>query len=160
VSAFSTAWAAAERSCFDYFQSVLQTIEGVHGYTPDTFPREMTVGESDFYIWTFKISGGAGELLGRNSRSEATGGSWHMDAEFMAVCAADSVAKSVGGLVIGALPVTSSDIAQIGKLYATAYPSIERTTRSLVTATSAGEERIFFELRVPMRCAFDNIVES
>ena len=153
---YASAWEAAERKCFDYLQAALGTIEGVHGYTPDTLPREMTGDEDDFFIWTFRISGGAVDVH-RNVRTEIVNGCWHMDAEFMAYCVSDPMAKSVAGTVMGALPVLPADIEGVGKLYPVSYPTIERTTRSLVNNENAGQERVFFVVTIAMKCAFSNM---
>jgi hypothetical protein len=157
-ASFVHSWASCERLCFDYLQTALGTIEGAQGFTPENFPREMTGDESYWFIWTFRISGGAMDVQ-RQARTEATGGVWHMDAEFTALCASDAVAKQVGGTVVGALPVADTDVPGLSRLYATQYPAIERVVKSLLNGENAGQEKTFFEVRVPMRAAFSNIDE-
>jgi len=156
VLSFVNSWKVCERSCFDYIGRGLGTIEGIQGFTQDTMPREMTGAEDNFYLWTFKISGGAVDVQ-RNTRLECHGGVWTMDAEFMAVCTSDNIAKEVGGTIMGILPANNDDIAGLGRLYATSFPAIERTTRSVVTDQDAGQERVFFEVRIQMRAVFSNM---
>lgn len=156
VTSFVHSWSACERHCFSYLQTALGSIEGVNGYTIETMPREMASAEDYYYIWEFSIGGGSMDIQ-RQSRAEIPGGVWSMDAIFTAICSTDTIAKQVGGTVIGALPATGSDVPNLGRLFATSYPSIQRVTRSLSNKENAGQERVFFKVDISMRVTFDNM---
>jgi hypothetical protein len=153
---YTYSWDSIERGCFEYINRVMGTIEGVTAYTLDTFPRTMPSDDADFFIWHFSINGGAVSVF-RNDRTKLPGGPFEMDAEFMASCSTDRVAKLVGGILLNALPANNADVAGLGRLYNTEYPSRERTTKPVLNPTRAGDERIFFDVTVPLRAIFDNV---
>lgn len=149
-------WNSVERGCFEYLKTALGTLEGVQAFTFEDMPRTMPDDDADFYIWHFAINGGAKQVQ-RQDRANVIGGAWQMDAEFMAICSTDYLAKLVGGIVEGAMPATASDVDGLGMLYSTEFPSRERVTRNVLNEDRAGDERIFFEVRVPMVAAFGNV---
>ena len=155
---FLYAWQTVETGCRDYLNTALGTIEGIQGFTEQDWPRTVPSNGDDFFIWRFGINGG-GEVVQRNSRATVIGGAWHMDAEFMAICSTDAVALAVAGLVIDALPATSADVTGLARLYFTEWPSRQRIVQNLLNDENAGQEQIFYELRIPMSAAFSNTAQ-
>jgi hypothetical protein len=153
---YTYSWDSIERACFEYLNNVLGTVEGVAAFTLETYPRTMSDDDQDFFIWHFSINGGPVTVF-RNSRAMLPGGPWEMDAEFIAECTTDRTAKLVAGLVLNALPADQNDIPGLARLYHTEYPRRERTTKPVLSTTRAGDERVFFEVTIPMRAIFDNV---
>lgn len=153
------AWENAERGCWEYFNRVLGTIEGITAFDGDNMPRTVPGDGADFFIWTFKINGGAVEAF-RQDRTEILGGNWHMNAVLDLWTTSDALAKRLGGIILDALPVTGGDVDGIAQLYPTAWPSRTREHREVVTGDRAGDERIFYHLTQEMACAFGNTVQK
>ena len=155
-SDFTYSWHAVERGCFEYLNKALGTLENVQAFTLDDMPRTMPDDGADFYIWHFMINGGAKNIQ-RQNRALIPSGAWEMNAEFSASCSTDYVAKLVGGIIENAMPATSADVDGLALLYNTEFPSRERVTRNVLNEDRAGDERIFFEMRIPMIAAFGNV---
>ena len=156
TSDYTYSWHTVERGCFEYINQALGTLEDVQGYTLETMPRTMPDDGSEFYIWHFAINGGTKDVQ-RQNRSQVINGAWQMNAEFSAICSTDYLAKLVGGIIEQALPATSEDVVGLARLYNTEFPTRERVTRNVFNADRAGDEQIFFEVRVPMIAAFGNV---
>lgn len=149
-------WHSVERGCFEYLKTALGTLENVQAFTTETMPRTMPDDGSEFFIWHFAINGGTKQVQ-RQSRANVVNGSWQMNAEFMAVCSTDYLAKLVGGIVENAMPAKGDDVEGLAMLYSTEFPSRERVTRNVFNEDRAGDERVFFEVRIPMVAAFGNV---
>lgn len=153
---YTHSWHTVERGCFEYINNALGTIENVQGFTLENMPRTMPDDGEDFYIWHFAINGGTKDVQ-RLVRGQVIGGAWQMNAEFSAICTTDYLAKLIGGTMENALPATGDDVTGLARLYNTEFPSRERVTRNVFNEDRAGDERVFFEVRIPMIAAFGNV---
>lgn len=154
---YTYSWMSVERGCFEYLNRVLGTIEGVQAFPMKDMPRTMPSDGTDFFIWEFSINGGAIPVQ-RQQRGNLELGAWQMDASFRAICTTDDVAMLVGGVLVNALPATSADnINGLARLYPTEFPSREKTTERVFNTDRAGDERIFFEVTLPLVAAFSNV---
>ena len=158
MSNFLYAWNSIENGCYGYFREALGTLDGVQAFTFEDMPRTMPDDSEQFFIWSFKIDGG-GEVVQRSNRNNLEAGAWKMDAMFTARCSNDTVAKSVAGIIINALPVLGSDVDGLARLYHTAWPSRQYITVPVANENRAGDERRFVELIIPMACAFGNTMQ-
>ena len=157
MSNFLHSWSSVERGCIDYLSRVLGTIEGVQGYNTDALPRTMPDDATDFYIWTFRIDGGA-EVVHRNNRTQINAGAWKMDAVFQSWSTTDYLAKQIAGAVIDAMPALGADgIEGLARLYHTAWPTREWVLRNVLNDDRAGDERRFVQMTLNMECGFGNV---
>jgi len=156
---FTKSWRLIEDRCRAYFNSVLETVDGITGYSMQSFPAQMPSDNHGYFIWQFSINGGAVGVH-RQTREALPGGVWEMDAEFMALCADDEAALNLGGLVWQQIPVLGTDVDGLARLYPTAYPSRERALVNLGGNVNANQEQVFFRMVIPMRAVFGNVEET
>ena len=158
MSSFRYSWQAVERRCWEYFNRVLGTIEGLTAYSLRDMPK--TLPDANSYIWRFSINGGSKSVV-RQTRTQAVNGTWLMDASFEAWGIDDDAMMQVGGLIEESCPVLSTDgVPGLLRLDAVGFPSREPDMIRLAGADDAGREILCVRLTVPMRAAFGNINEN
>lgn len=153
---FAGGWISVSRGLFDYFNTIMGTIEGVRAFTVDSFPRTMPDDAPDYFIWMIKVGGGQ-EVVQRNSRTQVINGAYKMNAEFTAFCTDEVTGKRVAGAVIDALPVGQGDnIDGLMRLYQVTQPDGDWTTMNVLNDERAGDAQRFWKLTIQMECAFSN----
>lgn len=153
---YTYSWHTIERGIFEYFQRVLGTVEGITGYTEETFPRTIASDAAGFYIFKFSMNGGGNPVI-RQTRTQVINGAWTMNGEVKAICSDDYTAKLVGGMCFNACPINGTDIDGLSLAYATEHPSRERELVKVASDERAGDEQIFYVVTLPLVVAFGNV---
>jgi hypothetical protein len=149
------AWENAQRGCFEYFNKLLGTLEGISAHTITTYPPVLPDLEDKTFIWKFTISGGPITVF-RQTRKEILGGAWKMNAVFEAVFNSEITARSVAGSIMNALPVLQTDVEGLARLYPVSWPEINRIASRVRGSENAGEEVLAYHIQINMECAFYN----
>jgi hypothetical protein len=155
MSSFRYSWQAVERRCWEYFNRILGTIEGLTAYSMRDLPK--TLPDANSYIWRFSINGGTKTVM-RQTRDQVVNGSWLMDATFEAWGLDDDAMMLVGGMIEESTPVLATDgIPGLARLDAVGFPSREPDMINLGGDDNAGQGTLCVRLTIPMRVAFGNI---
>ena len=152
-SPFTYAWQNAERGCWEYWNKVFGTVEGLTAFSVRDMPR--TLPEKDAFIWRFVFSGGTKQVL-RPDRSTVLNGAWTMDALLEAWAADDDTAMWLGGIVEENQPVLASDVPGLERLYTTSFPSRDMDTLRLGGTDNAGQDILVVRVTIPMIAVFSN----
>lgn len=148
-------WKSVERGCWEYFNRVLGTIEGVTAFSLRSLPK--TLPDENSFIWRFAINGGQ-KPVRRQRRSELINGAWLMDALFEAWGISDDVIMIVGGTIEENTPICADDgVPGLLRLDTVAYPSREPDTIRLGGEANAGQDILCVRLTIPMQVAFGNV---
>ena len=96
MAAYSDAWKAGERACFNYLLTLLDATEGKDGFLA-------AIPEGTVNVWSFALDGGPDAVLARGCGAYKPA-SWEMDAIFNAAFANREDAINVVGLIMESLP--------------------------------------------------------
>lgn len=154
ITDFTYSWSAVERGLWEYFNTLLGTIEGVSAYGYRLLPS--TVGGVHDIMWRFAISGGDIDVR-RQTRTRLQGGLWVMSAEFEAWSVDDAMIMEVGGLIMGGTPVEKTDgIDGLIRCDVTKYPTRSLDSVRIDNSDNAGQEVQGLKLSIPMEVVFVN----
>ena len=136
---FTYAWKNAERGCWEYWNNVLGSVEGLTAFSLRNLPKTLPNAES--FIWRFSLNGG-GIAVPRQSRDRLTGGAWQMDGLMECWTTSDDTAMWLGGIIMHSQPIVSTDVPGLQRCYASEYPSREPDMIKLGGDDNAGHRPV------------------
>lgn len=153
MNTWATAWGETEKALTDWLAAKLGHDVGNQAFYAEDYPRALPNGDDWSAYWCLFLSGGEVDP-NRQSRNEIKGGCWHMGGQITIRGRSAGAVRALAAEIFGWLPVGSDDVANVARLYPTAYPTFSRVL--LPIASSALENEVCFESDIAVRCAFVN----
>ena len=157
MSSWGEAWEATEWALTEWLAGTQGHTLGVEAWRAEDFPRALPHGDDEAAIWCLSLGGGEVGIH-RQERAEIPGGIWHVNGEIVVRGRRAPTVRRMAAELFGALPAGPGDVANVARLYPTAYPTLNRIL--IPAADAALENELGFESRIGVRCAFQNPKEN